>query len=90
MYVFFCLGFSTEKTAVYKGLSYWIEFSTSGDTHTAKAQCDLPGAPQQIYTFKIGETIDFISFDGDTAKVTDIAELQNYMSYLEIIFLVNN
>merc|ERR1712154_584425 len=63
------MGFSEEKIENYKKLDYQVTLSESGDTYTVNI--DFKGlVPNKSYSLKLGETIDYTSMDGYTAKLT--------------------
>ncbi|BFZ20378.1 hypothetical protein BsWGS_23417 [Bradybaena similaris] len=63
------MGFPPERTERYRKLDYAVTVSQSGDAY--KIDVDFKGAvPNSSYTLKVGETIDYKSIEGYTAKLT--------------------
>merc|ERR1711935_558385 len=76
------MGFSEEKIEQYKKLDYQVTLSVDGETYTVNI--DFKGmVPAKAYTLKLGETIDYTSMDGHTAKLTltfeDNKAVENYV-----------
>lgn len=62
-------GFNPERTERYRKLDYAVTVSQVGDSY--KIDVDFKGAvPNSSYTLKVGETIDYKSIEGYTAKVS--------------------
>lgn len=71
------IGFSAERIETYRKLSYTVEFSASGDTYTASVVFAAEGVPVQKYSFKMGETFEYVSIDGTKPKLTITLEGDN-------------
>ncbi|MCI3311099.1 lipocalin/fatty-acid binding family protein [Escherichia coli] len=64
------MGFSQERIAIYRALSYVVEFTGVDGTYTARVEFDGGKIPDQVYSFKIGETIEYKSIEGEKPKLT--------------------
>ncbi|XP_076454627.1 fatty acid-binding protein, heart-like [Babylonia areolata] len=62
-------GMTAEKLEQLGKLSYFLEFSVSGETITATVGYDAD-IPTRTYTFKPGDTFDFHTVDGSVPKLT--------------------
>ncbi|CAG5125163.1 unnamed protein product [Candidula unifasciata] len=63
------MAFTPERTERYRNLDYAVTVSQEGDAY--KIEVDFKGAvPNASYTLKVGETIDYKSVEGYTAKLT--------------------